>query len=147
MDRDEVDGGEPVGIGTCPCPPAIDGVERRGVSMLSTLRRMFRYGVRQGFKLMAVFLAVGYGLSLWTPTPAWADAKVDNWKTVVLSDVARNLRMMALEDLKEDGSSAALDAIAKESEHPMQMTDCADRQRCLGRAIGPSKAKGGQRIE
>lgn len=109
--------------------------------MMSTLRRMFRVGVRHGFKLLAGFLVVGYGLSLLAPTPALADAKVDKWKDVALSDVSLNLRLMALEQLKKDGSSAALDAletIAKEGDFRLQVAACAQ----LGRVKSTSsKAK------
>ena len=109
--------------------------------MLSTLRRGFVYGVRHGFKLVAIFLALGYGLSLWRPSPAMADARVDGLKSVALSDIALNLRMMALERLKADASSAALDAledIAKRGDLPLRTAACAQLGRVHSNA---SKAK------
>lgn len=101
------------------------------------LREMRLTGMKHGFKLMAIFLLVGYGLSLLKPAPAMADARVDKWKSVALSDIALNLRLMALEELKKDASSAALDAleaIAKEGDLPLQMAACAQ----LGRVKSAS---------
>jgi hypothetical protein len=112
-----------------------------GVPMLNTLRRMFVSGMRHGFKLLAIFLVVGYGLSLWKPALAVPDEATERLKTVALSDVAFNLRLMALEDLKQSGSTAALDAleaIAKEGGLPLQAAACTQ----LGRAKSTaSKAK------
>ena len=95
---------------------------------MRSLRLLCLWGMRHGFKLMAIFLILGYGLSLWKPSPAMADAKVDRWKSVALSDIALNLRMMALEQLKKDGSTSALDAleaIAKAGDLPLQAAACA----------------------
>jgi len=117
-------------------PAALSVSERRFVM----LRELRQKGMRHGFTLMAVLLALGYGLSLWTPAPAMADAKVDRWKEVALSDVALNLRLMALEELKKDGSTAALDAleaIAKDGDLPLQTAACAQ----LGR-VKSSSSKG-----
>jgi hypothetical protein len=105
------------------------------------LRALRLTGMRHGFKVVAIFLAVTFGLSLWRPSPAVADATVDKWKAVALSDVALNLRMMALENLKKDGSTAALDAletIAKEGALPLRTAACAQLGRVHSTA---SKAK------
>ena len=106
--------------------------------MLRELRLM---AVRHGVVALGMVVVAGYGLSLWSPTPARASASVEKWRKVALSDVALNLRMMALEHLKKDGSSEALSAleeVAKEGALPIQTAACAQ----LGRVQSSgSKAK------
>jgi hypothetical protein len=105
------------------------------------LRALRLTGMRHGIKLMAIFLVVGYGFSLWRPSPAMADARVDKLKSIALSDIALNLRMMALESLKAEASTAALDAletIAKEADLPLRTAACAQLGRVHSTA---SKAK------
>lgn len=109
--------------------------------MLGTMRRMFRFGLGNGFALLGAFLVVGYGLTLLVPSPARADATLEKWKSIALSDIAINLRMMAIENLKKDGSEGAVDAladIARNGDVAIQMAACAQ----LGRVhTSASKAK------
>jgi len=91
-----------------------------------------------GLLALCVF---GFLPPLFTPEPVRADATVNKWKTIALSDVAINLRMMAIENLKKDGSEGALDAlvaIAKTGDLPIQMAACAQLGRVHNSA---SKAK------
>jgi hypothetical protein len=79
--------------------------------MLRTIRRTCTWGMGHGFKLLAGFLVVGFGLSLLKPPPAEADASVDGLKSVALSGVGLNQRLLALEALREAGSTGALAAL------------------------------------
>jgi hypothetical protein len=112
--------------------------------MMSTLRRMFRFGMRHGFALVLGFLVMTYPLSLWKPAEAMTSAAVAKWKKVALSDVALNLRLMALEELKQEGSSDALDAleaVAKKGALPVKVAACAQLGRVKSTA-SKGKLKG-----
>jgi hypothetical protein len=65
--------------------------------MIRSLRRVFVWGCQHGFTILAVFLVVGYSLSLLKPGPAQADEEVDLLKSVALSDLAMEDRLIALE--------------------------------------------------
>lgn len=111
--------------------------------MLNTLRRVFVFGVRHGFKLLLAFLILGYGLSLIRPGPAVAvpeDATVAKWKKVALSDVGLSERLMALETLRKidsTDSTNALAEIAGKGQLPVASASCA----ALGR-LKTSTSKG-----
>lgn len=108
--------------------------------MIRSLRRVFVWGCQHGFTILAVFLVVGYSLSLLKPGPAQADEAVDILKSVALSDVAMEDKLCALEELKEKGSSAARAAlveIAEKAELRVAMAACAQ----LGR-VKSSDSKG-----
>jgi hypothetical protein len=112
--------------------------------MQGSLVRCRRWGMRHGLSLVLGVLVVGWGLSLWKPGPARADAKVDGLKAVALSDVALNLRLKALDDLKANGTTdatAALEDVAKSGDLRVASAACA----ALGRmktAGSKSKLKG-----
>ena len=111
---------------------------------MSTLRRMFRFGMRHGFLLVLGFLVMTYPLSLWKPAMATTNATVSKWKKVALSDIAINLRLMALEKLKQEGSSDALDAleaVAKGGALRVKVAACAQLGRVKSTA-SKGKLKG-----
>ncbi len=105
--------------------------------MFRSLRRVVVWSCQHGFTILAVFLVVGYGTTFLKPRPAQADEEVDILKEVALSDVGLGERLMALEGLKDLGSSAALDAlkaIAEKGSLPVAAGACAQ----LGRVNSSS---------
>ncbi len=108
--------------------------------MFRSLRRVFVWSCQHGFTILAVFLVVGYGTTFLKPRPAQADEAVDILKSVALSDLAMEDRLMALEELQLKGGSAARTAlveIAGKADLPVAMAACAQ----LGR-IRTSDSKG-----
>jgi len=96
--------------------------------MFRSLRRVFVWGCKHGFTILAVFLVVGYGTTFLKPRPAQADEAVDLLKSVALSDLAMEDRLMALEELKGKGSSSARTAlveIAGKADLPVAMAAVA----------------------
>jgi hypothetical protein len=93
--------------------------------------------MRNGLSVLLGVLVVGWGLSHWRPGAARADATVDGLKTVALSDVALNLRLKALDDLKANGTAdatTALEAVAKAGDLQVASAACA--------ALGRMKTSG-----
>jgi hypothetical protein len=76
------------------------------------MRTFRRFTQRHGINLILGFVVVGLGLSLLKPEPAAADVSYSDLKKVALSDVGLNQRLMALEVLKKDGGTAAVNALA-----------------------------------
>jgi Fe-S cluster biogenesis protein NfuA len=76
------------------------------------MRAFRRFAQRYGLNLLLGVVLIGVGVSLLKPEPAAADVSCDDLKKVALSDVGLNQRLMALEVLKKDGGTAAVNALA-----------------------------------
>lgn len=112
--------------------------------MIDAIRRPTVWCMRHGFKLLAVFLVLGYGLSLLEPGPAVAvpeDAAIAKGKKVALGEGPLNKRLMALEEIRTSGSgeaAATLADIARKASIGVSSAACAQ----LGRIQSASaKAK------
>lgn len=79
--------------------------------MFRAIRRYAVVSMRHGFKLVAGFLLLTWGTTLFAPRPAAADETCDKWKQVALSSVGLGQRLVAVDQLRDIGSASALAAL------------------------------------
>src|SRR5258706_7120457 len=95
------------------------------------VRKISRFTARHSGQLILValgLLVLGFLPPMFTANPALADTKVDNLKTVALSDIGLNQRLAVVDALKGNGSTDArkeLIDIAKTGDLRIQAAACA----------------------